>query len=189
LTAPTPQTADPKAGKAPAEAGKPAEKNGEVAGKPQGAPEKYEDFKAPEGLSYDPAVSGKWGEIAKALNLPQEAAQQHLATLAKTLHESSAAQLHRDGEEWAKETQADPEFGGTKFAESRAIAKKAFDKYASPELQKLLRVTRLENRREVFRWFYLAGKDLSVDGFVPGDAPKGGKGPRTDQELFYGDGK
>lgn len=184
LTSPIQQTADPKAGQAPAEAGKPAEKKDDPAGKPQGAPEKYQEFKAPEGLTYDAAVTAKWGEIAKTLNLPQEAAQQHLDAMAKTLNESSAARLHQQGEDWAQQTKTHPEFGGVKFDENRAIARKGFEFLATPELQELLKVTRLENNPHVFAAFLKAGKSLSVDGHVGGSPPRAGRA-RTDAELFY----
>src|SRR6516164_9164013 len=43
---------------------------------PQGAPEKYEDFKTPEGFVLDQEAAGEFGALAKKGNLSQSFAQE-----------------------------------------------------------------------------------------------------------------
>jgi hypothetical protein len=166
---------------------KPAETKGEsTTGKPQGAPEKYE-FKAPEGLTYNQAVTDAWSAVAKSLNLPQEAAQQHLDAMAKAVEASGVARAEAERNSWKESATSDKEFGGDakKLAANLGVAHKAYAKYATEGLTKLLNETRLGDHPEVIRWFYRAGKDLSVDDVVTGSPPSAA--PKSDAKLFYGD--
>jgi hypothetical protein len=131
------------------------------------APEKYE-FRAPEGLQLDDAVIGAFSEVAKELDLPQEAAQKVIDKMAPVFAARQAEQLKAVSAEWTRASMADKEFGGEKIAENLAMAKKALDDFATPELRKLLDETGLGNHPEVIRVFYRAGKRLSEDVVVGG---------------------
>ena len=63
------------------------EKKEEKADETGGAPEKYEDFKAPEGTTLDAEVVKTFSEVAKSLNLPQAKAQEVIDKLAPKLAE------------------------------------------------------------------------------------------------------
>ena len=148
---------------------KPAEVEQE---KPQGAPEKY-DFKAPDGQSFDPSVIEAYGEVAKSLNLSQEAAQKILETMAPVLKAQQSERLDAMWQEWAGQSSADKEFGGDRLKANLAIAKKALDTFGTPELRTLLNDSGLGNHPEIIRAFYRAGKSISEDTFVGGRAPTG----------------
>ena len=83
--------------------------------KPTGAPEKYEDFKIPEGLKANPEKMATASALFKELNLPQDGAQKLVDLYAKELTEASEAPVNawkemRQG--WQKEVMNHPELGG-----------------------------------------------------------------------------
>lgn len=131
----------------------------------EGAPEKYE-FTAPEGKEYDAEIIGSFSEIAKELNLTQEAAQKLLDSMAPKIAERQMGQLEAIRSEWAQASQIDKEFGGDKLNENLAVAKKALDQFGTPELRALLNESGLGNNPEVIRFMYRAGKAISEDAYV-----------------------
>lgn len=143
-------------------------------GKPQGAPEKYE-FKATEGTTFNEAVLGAYSEVAKELNLPQEAAQKILDKVSPVLAAQQTEAIQQAQAAWIDATKSDKEFGGEKLTENVAVAKKAIDAFGTPALTKLLNDTGLGNHPELIRVFYRAGKAISEARFVAGSASaKGG---------------
>lgn len=140
-------------------------------GKPQGAPEKYE-FATPDGMQFDDAVVGAFSEVAKDLNLSQEAAQKILDKVGPVMAAQQNEALQAASAEWAEASKTDKEFGGDKLNENLAVAKKAMDQFASPELRALLNESALGNNPEVIRMFYRVGKAISEDGFVVGGNAK-----------------
>lgn len=136
------------------------------------APVNYE-FKAPEGKEFDPDVLSVYTEVAKELNLSQEAAQKILDRMGPKVAERQAEQLEALRTDWANSSKADKEFGGEKLQENLALAKKAFDSFGTPELRQLLNESGLGNHPEVIRFMYRAGKSISGDRFVSGS--QGGK--------------
>ncbi len=157
-----------------------AKTEGEQA-KPEGAPEKYE-FQAPEGQKFDDTVLGAYSEIAKELNLPQDAAQKVLDKVAPVIQARQAEQIEAVRTAWAESAKTDKEFGGDKLPENIATAKKALDTFGSPELKKLLNESGLGNNPEVIRAFYRAGKAISEDKFVGG---KGAPPDANDARSLY----
>lgn len=143
--------------------------------KPEGAPESYE-FKAPEGTQFDDAVIGAFSEVAKELNLPQDQAQKVLDKMVPVIAARQAEQFQAARTEWAEAAKTDKEFGGEKLAENLGTAKKALDALATPELRTLLEESGLGNHPEVIRVFYRAGKAISEDRFVAGQAGKTNQG-------------
>lgn len=154
------------------------EKKAEEA-KPEGAPEKYE-FAGAEEL--DSAVLDQFSEVAKELNLTQDAAQKVLDKMGPVIAAHQSEQLQAARTEWAETAKADKEFGGEKLQENLAVAKRALDAYGSDELRTLLNESGLGNHPEVIRLLYRAGKATSEDGFV-----KGGKGvnQQADPRRLY----
>lgn len=163
-----------KAGDPPADGAKP---DGEQA-KPQGAPEKYE-FKVPEGVQLDDRAQTAFSEVAKELNLTQEAAQKVLDKMGPVIAGRHAEALTQAKAQWVEAAQTDKEYGGEKLAENLSVAKKALDTFGTPELRTLLNESGLGNHPEIIRAFFRAGKAISEDKFVPatGDGPKGAKDP------------
>ena len=148
--------------------------------KPEGASEKYE-WAAPEGVTLDESVMGSLSEVAKELNLSQDAAQKLVDKMAPAMAQRQAAQVQAMQAEWRESSSGDAEFGGAKLAENMAVAKKALDAFATPEFRQLLEQTGMGNHPEVIRTFYRAGKAISEDGLVSGSAPKA---PRDARSLF-----
>lgn len=140
----------------------------------EGAPEKYE-FKAPEGQEFDAEIIDSFSEIAKELDLSQEAAQKLVDKMAPRIAERQAEQLEVIRNDWAQAAQVDKEFGGDKLNENLGIAKKALDGFGTPELRALLNESGLGNHPEIIRFMYRAGKAISEDSFVGSSTGAGGK--------------
>lgn len=140
----------------------------------QGAPEKYE-FKAPEGQKFDDALTAQYSEIARELNLPQDAAQKVIDKMAPAIAARQLEAVKQQAENWQKQSEADKQFGGEKFAENLGTAKKALDAFASPELKKMLgdfdvkdnpQGTGLQRHPEVIRMFLKLGQAISEDNKI-----------------------
>lgn len=86
--------------------------------------------------------------------------------------EAQIAELNRLSTQWEGESVSDSEIGGAPevMGPKMAMAAKARDQFASPELRKLLTATRLGNHPEVIRLFYKVGQTISEGAFVRGDA-------------------
>lgn len=182
-TAPGDKDGKPAADAKPAADGKPADAK-PADDKPAGAPEKYAEFKLPEGAQMDEARMGKFTTWAKTNNLSQENAQaaldlhtEMMQTQVANLQTSIQAQI----EKWSNDSRADKEFGGDKFDENLAGAKRALDQFGTPELKTLLKQTGLGNHPEILRAFHRVGQAISQDGFAPGR----NKGATTDARGFY----
>lgn len=138
--------------------------------KPQGAPEKYE-FKAVDGVTFDDAVIGAFSEVARDLNLTQEAAQKVLDRMGPVIASRQAERIAAVRTAWVESAKADKEFGGDKFPENIGIAKKALEAFGSPKLRELLDDSGMGDHPEVIRAFYRVGKAMSEDGIVTGKTP------------------
>ena len=155
--------------KAPAEAAK--------------APEAYE-FKVPEGRTFDPEVMTAYSQVAKELNLSQEAAQRLLDAVGPKMAERQMAQVEAVRNGWAESSKTDREFGGEKLSENLSVAKKALDQFGTTELRALLNESGLGNHPEVIRFMYRAGKAISEDRMVTGAAAQAKpSGPRSFADL------
>jgi hypothetical protein len=145
------------------------------------APETY-DLKMPDGVELDKAAAEEFTAIAKEMKLSAESAQKFAdigAKMAQRQHEAHAKTV----EGWMETAKTDKEFGGDKFNENLAVAKKALETFGTPELRDVLNASGLGNHPEVIRAFYKAGKAISEDGFVQGGA-KGADANDPAKKLF-----
>ena len=135
---------------------------------PEGAPDKYEFnakvADAPEEL--DPEVLTAFGDVAKELNLPQEAAQKVLDKVAPVIQAKQAKVVEQTKVEWANQSKSDQEFGGESLNDSLDVAKTSLDTFGTDALKSLLQETGLGNHPEVIRFMYRAGKAISEDSYV-----------------------
>ena len=145
----------------------------------EGAPDKYEFndkvADAPEVL--DPEVLTAFGEVAKELDLPQDAAQKVLDKVAPVIQARQAEQVEQARTEWAESSKSDDEFGGENLNANLEVAKTALDAFGTDPLKQLLSESGLGNHPEVIRFMYRAGKAISEDSYVgnsQGANPKGG---------------
>lgn len=110
--------------------------------------------------------------LATELSLTPEQAQKiaDLGAKQATKWAESAQAMHFEAvNAWTEASKADAEFGGDKFGENLAVAKKALDDFGTPALKQLLDESGLSNHPEIIRWAYRAGKALSDDTVIPGD--------------------
>ena len=145
---------------------------------PEGAPDKYEFnakvADAPDEL--DPEVLTAFGEVAKELNLPQEAAQKVLDKVAPVMQERQAKAAEQVRLDWANESQSDKEFGGEGLNENLTVAKQSLDAFGTDALKSLLQDTGLGNHPEIIRFMYRAGKAISEDSYVGNSEGANAKG-------------
>jgi len=134
----------------------------------EGAPETYEFNRqvadAPNEL--DPEVVTAFGEVAKDLNLPQEAAQKVLDKVAPVIQARQAKAIEEAKAGWANDSQADQEFGGENFDSNLTVAKSALDTFGNDALKSLLAETGFGNHPEIIRFMYRAGQAISEDSYV-----------------------
>ena len=127
----------------------------------------------PTELREDAIDFGAFNNVAKELDLSQEAAQKLVSFQAQSILRERTA--------WAEASKADTEFGGAKLEENMAVAKKAIETFGTPELRQMLNKTGLGNHPEVIRAFYRAGKAISDDKIITGNAAP----QRDDAKRFY----
>jgi len=136
--------------------------------KKEGAPDKYEFnakvADAPDEL--DPEVLTAFGEVAKELDLPQEAAQKVLDKVAPVIQARQAKAVEQVKVDWANESQSDKEFGGENLGANLEIAKSSLNAFGTDALKSLLSESGLGNHPEVIRFMYRAGKAISEDSYV-----------------------
>jgi hypothetical protein len=160
-------------------------------------PEKYADFKLPDGVTLAAEDLTELHTSAKDLGLSQEAAQKlvdrtvkdRAATEASVVAKQKAA-VTQMATDWKGQTEADPEVGGAAIKENLATAIKARDQFATPELTKMLNESGLGNHPEVVRFFFKVGKAMSEDKFVQGRREGGcgesGRGSRGSHVSLNG---
>lgn len=154
---------------------------GKTEGEVKGAPEAYE-FKAAEGAEFDPAVIAQFSEVAKELNLPQDAAQKVLDKMAPALAARQQNAIIAARADWVAQTKADSEIGGADLVQKIALANSAFERFGTPELRALLDESGLGDHPEMIRWAHRVGKAMSEDGFVAGRS--NADDARTPQKLY-----
>ena len=144
----------------------------------EGAPDKYE-FEAkvadaPEEL--DSEVLNAFGEVAKELDLSQEAAQKVLNKVAPVMQARQAQVVEEAMQEWANNSKSDKEFGGEQLDANLEIAKSSLNAFGTDALKSLLQESGLGNHPEVIRFMYRAGKAISEDAYVGNSEGAMGKG-------------
>ena len=151
---------------------------------PDGAPEHYA-FRQVDGVRLSDEVMGKFSEAAKALNLPQAAAQHMLDEVAPVIARQQHAAVHALNAEWVSQVKADKELGGDKLQQNLAIARRARDAFGTDGLRTLLKESPLGNHPEMIRFFVRAGQAISEDTFVSGGA-KPSSGGKDAASVLYG---
>jgi len=170
-----------------------AEKPPEVAAKPngavpEGAPEKYTDFKLPEGVELDKEMLDEAKTfMAKDLNLTQEKAQKLVDFHVKALQGMAEApyQLWADTQrEWQAEVNKDPELGGINLPQVKTKISKLLDAYGDPKVREALSFTGAGNNPAIIRTLYKIANVLTEGRFIPGNL-SGPAGERTAANILY----
>lgn len=150
--------------------------------KPTGAPESYEAFKVPEGLTVDDTALTEYAQLAKEANLSQEQAQQMVdfgARIAQNAVKSVLDEGNAQISKWAEDSKKDPDIGGDKLKPALAAGRVAIDKWGSPALVQALNETGLGNHPEVIKFFAKIGALAQEDRIVGGS----GGNQSADQDL------
>lgn len=159
--------------------------------KPKGAPEKYE-FTAPEGVTLDAAILGKFEPLARELNLDQDQANKLVGIYAE--HQAELAKAQAEGwantvAGWGEQVKADPVLGGENLPGTLKAATTFMDWLKMPELKSLMALATPENptglgignHPVLVAAFAKAGKAMADDVFHTGhgegraDTPVGQK--------------
>lgn len=135
----------------------------------QGAPEKYADFKLPEGLTLDKGLADKFAASAKKLGLSQESAQELVTLQAENAAATLKAGLdswNQTKEGWRNETIKEL---GANYEKELSYAAKALDRFGGPELRQLLSDTGLGEHKLLAKAFIAIGKQMSEPVHVEGE--------------------
>lgn len=147
----------------------------------------YEEFKVPEGQEINPDIMDEFKSAALDAKLTQEQAQ-HLIDMGAKMTEQltqKAWEAHNARvAEWGEQSKADKEFGGDKLNENLALASKAMDAFATPELKQVLDQTGIGNHPELIRAFVRIGRQISEDRLVPGGSMPAGDSRSIAERLY-----
>ncbi len=149
----------------------------------QDKPVEYTDFKLPEGVQADAAALDQFKGVAKELGLSQDQAQKLVdmqANAVKQQQDAAQAQWNETVKTWKAEA---IQSLGANYQKELAVAAKARDRFASPELRQLLNETGLANHKEVIGLFMQVGKQISEDSFA--DGKSGQQGTKSAAEVLY----
>ncbi|XGC82037.1 hypothetical protein ACES2L_06010 [Bdellovibrio bacteriovorus] len=143
------------------------------------------DLKFPEGSGLPKDHTQKVIDFAKENGLTPAQAQKILDRDNAYIADSQkAAKANLDNQigAWEKQIQEDTVLGGEKFAQNMEVAKRGFEKVATPELKKILNESGYGSHPEVVRLFYKLGLESSEDSFQRG-GPAGQQRDRA--SVFY----
>lgn len=156
---------------------KPADEKKE---QPEGAPESYEDFKAPEGLKYDDQVMDAFKEVAKETNLSQAQAQNLLDKVAPVIAQRQMAQIAEVSKQWAERSQADKELAAD-WSRSMADIARVRDRFAKnedgsvdPDIAEFMS-TPIGNHPGLLKLLARAGRAIGEGSFPRGSEAGDGK--------------
>lgn len=157
---------------------KPDEKKGDEEKPVEGAPESYEDFKAPEGMEFDSGVIDTFKDVAKELNLPQAKAQAFLDKMAPVIAERQIARINAISNEWAEKSKLDKEIGGENLTRSMADVARLRDRFArnddgniDPDIAEFMN-SPMGNHPGCLKLLARAGRAFGEAGFPKGSASK-----------------
>lgn len=153
--------------------------------KPEGAPEKYEDFKVPEGYTLDSKVAEEASGIFKDMNLSQAQAQTLVDFYAAKTREAADAPFEAYKTmraEWQTKVAADPEIG-SKLPEVKQTVSRALDSLGDAKLasdfREAMDLTGAGDHPAFIKAFYKLAQQVNEGHSVRGSnpSPAGQKAP------------
>ena len=143
--------------------------------KEEGAPDKYEDFKTPEGFELDPEVVKEGGALFKKHNLSQSAAQELVDFYIRQTKDAFEAPFNAyvdKRQEWRDEISADPDIGGSKLNGVRTSIGRLLDVPGDPKLTEAFRAamdyTGAGDNPAVVKWLHAISQKLGEGSPVRG---------------------
>lgn len=156
--------------------------------KPKGAPESYEDFKAPEGTEFAAPVVDAFKGVAKELDLSQDQAQKLIDTMTPVMQQRYVENIQRISNEWMERSKTDSEIGGEHFTKSMANVARVRETFArnsdgqyDADIMEFMN-SPMGNHPGALKLLARAGAAISEAGF-----PTGGKavsGPYTAKDFY-----
>lgn len=147
----------------------------------QGAPEQYEEFQAPEGLSYDDQFMGTFKDVAKELNLSQKQAQHLLDKCAPVLAQRQVEQIKAVSDQWVERTKSDKEIGGTNWTRAASDIARVRDRFGvnadgkmDPDIAEFMS-TPIGNHPGLLKLLARMGRAIGEAGFPKGGNDSDGK--------------
>lgn len=147
----------------------------------QGAPEQYEEFQAPEGLSYDDQVIGAFKDVAKELNLSQKQAQHLLDKCAPVIAQRQIERIKAVSDQWVERTKADKEIGGTNWTRAASDIARVRDRFGvnadgkmDPDIAEFMS-TPIGNHPGLLKLLARVGRAFGEAGFPKGGNDSDGK--------------
>src|SRR5262245_3625361 len=166
-------------------------KEGEKKTPVEGAPEKYEDFKLPDGVEISTELMTEASGMFKELNLTQANAQRLVDFHAKALTAAAEAPIThwRDQQTaWRNEIKADPEIGG-KLGAVKASIGRMYDSLGDSPLvasfREAMDLTGAGNHPAFVKLMFKVSERLGEGKPVDGGNPPGGGKPRTGAAAMY----
>ena len=145
---------------------------------PEGAPEAYAAFTAPEGTKLDPEAIKNIAPIFKELNLSQAQAQKLVDTYGKELSRTIGDPVARMTEQknaWESQTLADSEIKSAGTTAVKAAIFKAFDAVGDQtltnEFKQVMNETGLGSHPAVVRMLWKIGQLVGEPGHIAGAGP------------------
>lgn len=178
----TPPVTPPAEPKPPTEPAKPP-----VPVTPAAVPTDY-DLKLPEGSLLSPEDLAATLKESKDAGLTKEQAEAKLLTkneAVKGFNDRQQQVVQQAREEWKSECAKDSEFGGESFPQNMELAKRAWDKLASPKLKDMAERTGFGNHPEVVRMMVRVGKMFSEDKIIRG-ATGSAPDKRAPEDILFG---
>lgn len=166
-------------------------KAGESNNQPKDKPVEIKyDLKLKDGSLLDTKAPERIAEFAKKHGLSQEAAEavldgQHEAV--RGYKQTQESQFNDMKARWVDEVTNDKEIGGEAFAQNVEVAKRALDRFATPDFKKALESTGFGNHPELVRIFYRIGKAMKADNVILSGTQAGSR--KSLEEVFYGEPK
>ena len=154
---------------------------------PQGAPESYADFKAPEGQKFDGTIIDAFKTAAKEANLSQDAAQKLLDEMGPVIAQRQMQQVQEISEQWKsrsladKDLSADPKKTGAYIARVRDRFSVNSDGKIDPDIAEFMSLP-LGNHPGLLKLLARAGRSISEADFPRGSA--GSKEMVTPKDFY-----
>lgn len=160
-----------------------------IEGEKEEVPEKYDDFKLPEGFTMDQGALEAFSPVAKELGMSQVNAQK-LIDLYSSIQSKQAESIQKlfaeEHEKSIATVKADPEMGGNNYEANLKIACNVIVKYGSKDVLGAFAETGIGDNPDVIRMFLKIGKAMGEDSLVDkNDGGGAGVKPKSFGELLY----
>lgn len=148
----------------------------------EGKPEPYE-LTAPEGFDVPEDNLKGFSALCNELGMTKEQAEKMLDWHKAQYEQNTAYAAQQEAQVlqgWAKDIQADPEFGGANWRGTLADARRALDRFDTDgSLREFLRETKFQHHPQVIRVVARVGRAMGEHGFVG----QNGEGGQADSEM------